>query len=191
MSACLFLEIFIVISLCGGSLLAHAEDEGDSHPSRFEVTLSGGTALQTGYLTSQRSESTYDVGFHFHAPRGLLSVEWQGFSANHNTGEFDLQNNSSVSVTTISLISHFQVAQVQNWLFYVGLGVTDIFLEQSNPTYQSSYGSVIFAGMIEYYLSEKWSLHYKTQWYNMEQTINNQKTSFEVWNHFLGVGYSF
>ena len=183
----------LLTSLSGG--LAHA-DESDSNDitppfRRYEVTLSGGTALQTGYLTSKRSEGTYDVGLNFRTPRGLLSVEWQGFNANHNTGEFDLANNTSVSVATISLISHFQVFETEKWRFYLGLGVSDIFLSQTNPTYQLSYGTVIFSGMIEYQFCERWAAFYKTQWYNMEQTLAGETTTFEVWSHLVGVGFNF
>lgn len=159
--------------------------------SRIEITASGGVALQTGYLTSQSSEGTYIIGVNFLLPGGLMAFEWQGFNANHDTGEFALNNNQSVSVATVSFIPHIKLWNHGAWNIYLGIGFTNVGLYQTGPEYTTNYGTFTYSGLVRYEINPKWSVQYKTQWYNVVQTINDQKTSFEVWNHVLGVGYSF
>lgn len=163
----------------------------EAPPLRLEVTVSGGVALQTGYLTSKDSVGSYILGLNFVMPGGLFSFEWQGFEADHDTGEFALNNNKSVSVSTMSFIPHVQVYSRNAWNVYLGIGFTNVGLYQTNPDYTINYGSFIFGGLLRYEITPKWAVHYKTQWYNVVQTFNDQKTSFEVWNHMIGFGYSF
>ncbi|HEY8272274.1 MAG TPA: hypothetical protein VIG33_15390 [Pseudobdellovibrionaceae bacterium] len=158
---------------------------------RIELTLAGGLALQTGYLTTKASLGTYIFGVNFVMPGGLMSFDWQGFHADHDTGEFPLNNNKSVTVSTFSFIPHVRVFNHEAWNAYVGLGFTQVSLYQTSPEYMVDYGSFVFSGLLRYELNNKWSVLYKTQWYNVNKTENDQKTSFEVWNHAIGAGYSF
>jgi hypothetical protein len=159
--------------------------------ARSEFTFSAGMALQTGYLTTQDSVGTYIFGANFVTPGGLLSVEFQGFNADHDTGEFPLENNKSVIVSTFAFIPNVRVYTKEALNIYLGLGLIQVGLFQTAPENRVSYGSFVFSGLLRYELSDKWSLLYKTQWYNVNKTENDQKTSFEVWNHALGAGYSF
>lgn len=163
----------------------------EAPPLRLEVTASAGVALQTGYLTSKDSAGSYILGLNFVMPGGLFSFEWQGFDVDHDTGEFALNNNKSVSVSTMSFIPHVLVYSRNPWNLYLGIGFTNVGLYQTSPDYTINYGSFIMAGLLRYEITPKWAVHYKTQWYNVVQTFNDQKTSFEVWNHMVGVGYSF
>jgi len=158
---------------------------------RIEVTAAGGVAMQTGYLTTKDSVGSYVLGVNFVMPGGLMSFEWQGFQADHDTGEFALQNNKSVSVATMSFIPHVRFFNRDAWNLYLGVGFTNVGLYQNGPDYNTNFGTYIFAGLLRYEFNPKWSVQYKTQWYNVIQTINEQTTTFEVWNHFVGVGYSF
>ncbi|MGZ3743910.1 MAG: hypothetical protein ACXWRA_08660 [Pseudobdellovibrionaceae bacterium] len=158
---------------------------------RIEITFAGGTALQTGYLTTQKSVGTYILGVNFVMPTGLMSFDWQGFDVNHDTGEFPLNNNKSAMVETFSFIPYIRVLNKQEWNAYLGLGLTEVSLYQKSPDFMVSYASFVFSGLVRYEVSTKWSAFYKTQWYNVNKTENDLKTSFEVWNHVIGVGYSF
>lgn len=189
------LSIFATLSLGGlNSAFASTPEyiELHEHPAaRAEFTFAGGIALQTGYLTTQKSVGSYIFGANFVTPGGLLSVEFQGFNADHNTGEFPLSNNKSVVVSTFSFIPNIRVYTKEALSIYLGLGLIQVGLFQSAPESTVSYGSFVFSGLLRYELNDKWSLHYKTQWYNVSKTESDQKTSFEVWNHAFGAGYSF
>lgn len=157
---------------------------------RLEITFSAGLALQSGYLTRQDSVGTSIFGVNFLTPGGLTTFDWQSFRADHDTAELSLVNNKSVGLSTFSFIPHLCVFNKNAWNIYLGLGLVHVGLYQTTPDYNLVYGSFIFSGLLRYELSPKWSLHYKTQWYNVAQTLNDQKTSFEVWNQTLGFGYS-
>lgn len=159
-------------------------------PLRIEFSAAVGAALQTGYLTTTDSVGTYILGAGLVMPGGLFSFEWQGFKADHDTSEFPLNNGKSVQVSTMSFIPHVMVYNRDLWNVYLGIGFANVGLYQEGPDYNTNYGSFILSGLLRYELSRKWSLQYKTQWYNVQQTVSDQKTSFEVWNHALGVGYS-
>ena len=162
----------------------------EAPPVRLEITAAGGVALQTGYLTSKDSVGSYILGVNFVMPGGLFSFEWQGFDADHDTGEFALNNNKSVGVSTMSFIPHVQVFARDPWDVYLGIGFANIGLYQESPDYNTNYASFILSGLLKYQVNPKWSVQYKTQWFNVHQTVNDEKTSFEVWNHMLGVGYN-
>ena len=158
---------------------------------RIEATMAAGTSLQTGYLTSKGSVGSYILGVNFLMPGGVMSFEWQDFDADHDTGEFALKNNAMVSVSTMSFIPHAKIFARNAWNFYLGIGFANVGLQQKDPDYNIHYGTFVLAGLVRYELNPQWSVQYKTQWYNVAQTVNDQETSFEVWNHTLGVGYSF
>ena len=168
----------------------YIEIEGPQRP-RLEFTMSAGLALQTGYLTTQDSVGSYILGVNFPLPGGLMAFDWQGFRADHNTGEFALTNNKEVRVSTFSFVPYIRVFEKEAWNLYLGLGFMEVSLSQDNPENFVNYGSFVFSGMLRYQINPKWSAHYKTQWFSINQTVNDQKTSFEVWNHVVGVGYSF
>ncbi len=161
---------------------------------RAEFGFAAGVALQTGYLTTQDSVGTYILGLNFITPGGLMSFDWQKFNVDHDTGEFQL-NNKSVNVTSFSFIPYFRVLNKdfnEHALnIYLGVGLIEVTLFQADPEYMVNYGSFIFSGLLRYELSNKWSLQYKTQWFNVNQTINDQKTHFESWSHSFGAGYTF
>jgi hypothetical protein len=186
----------LAVLLCGFSVRAGATtpeyiEIKEVPPARFELTVAGGVALQTGYLTSKRSIGSYVVGVNMLTPGGLFSFEWQGFTADHDTGEFALNDNKSVTVSTVSFIPHVKFYNHEAWSLYLGVGFTNVGLYQTGPEYTTNFGSFTFSGLVRYEITPKWSMQYKTQWYNVVQTSNDQKTSFEVWNHALGVGYNF
>lgn len=188
------LLVFVTSLWLGSSALATTPEyiEIKEVPlARVEITAAGGVALQTGYLTTEPSVGSYILGVNFVMPGGLFSFEWQGFNAKHDTGEFALNNNDSVTVTTVSFIPHVRIYNREAWNVYLGIGFTNVGLYQYGPDYNTNYGSFLFAGLLRYELNPRWSVQYKTQWYNVVQTVNDQKTSFEVWNHTAGVGYSF
>lgn len=158
---------------------------------RVEATAAAGVALQTGYLTSKDSVGSYTLGVNFLMPGGVMSFEWQGFNVDHDTGEFALNNNHRVSVSTMSFIPHAKFFSRDAWNLYLGIGFANVGLYQTSPDYNTNYGTFILAGLVRYEFNPKWSALYKTQWYNVAQTVNDKETSFEVWNHTVGVGYSF
>ncbi|MBC7371771.1 MAG: hypothetical protein H7326_09405 [Bdellovibrionaceae bacterium] len=159
--------------------------------SRQELVLSGGTALQSGYLTRRDSVGTYGVDVNLGLSQGLLSFSWQGFQTEHDTNEFSLANNKSVSAMAFSFLPYLKVCGGDKWNAYAGIGFTQVGLYQESPEYSFNYGTFVVSGLFRYGLSSKWSLHYKTNWYNVEQTVNDMKTSFEVWSHVVGVGFSY
>jgi len=157
--------------------------------SRVEITAAGGVALQTGYLTSQDSVGSYVLGVNFLMPGGIFTFEWQGFDADHDTAEFALNNGKSVSVSTMAFIPYVQVLSKDVWKAFLGIGFVNVGLYQTSPDYNSNFASFIFSGQVRYELNPKWSFFYKTQWFDVSQTVSDQTTGFEVWNHLLGVGY--
>lgn len=159
-------------------------------PLKVELSIAGGVALQTGYLTSKDSVGSYILGASLVMPGGLFSFEWQSFQADHDTSEFALNNGKSVTVSTMSFIPHVMVYSREPLNAYLGIGFANVGLYQQSPDYSTNYGSFILSGLLRYELNPRWSVQYKTQWYNVHQTVNDQETSFEVWNHALGVGYS-
>ncbi len=158
---------------------------------RTEITFGGGAALQTGYLTTANSAGAYSVGLNFGLPGGIFAFDWQGFRADHDTGEFALANNQVVSAQSFSFVPYLKVYNKDSFYLLLGIGFSQVSLMQFDPDYYTTYGTFAASAMARYNLNEKWSLQYKTFWYAVNQTVNNQKTSFEVWNHFVCAGYSF
>jgi hypothetical protein len=182
------LPIFLWLNIASATTPEYIELQ--DYP-RIEVTLSGGTALQSGYLTQDDSAGAYSIGVNFGLPRGFFAFEWQGFRAEHNTGEFALQNNKAVTAASFSFVPYFRVCEHGGLSFLLGLGFEQVELTQTDPAYDINYGTFTAGAILRYQLTPKWSLHYKTSWYGVEQTVADQKTRFEVWNHLAGVGYGF
>jgi hypothetical protein len=157
---------------------------------RLEFFLNLGAAKQTGYLTTDKSETATQFGFHFLAPRGLFAFEFGSFQANHDTGEFQLGNNQSVRVSTFSWMSYIDVLSKGRFGASLGIGPAIVTLAQSSPDYRIDFGAFVFGGLLRYQLNDNWSLQFKSQWYGIEQVANAQTTGFEVWQNTLGVGYS-
>jgi hypothetical protein len=156
---------------------------------RLEVTASAGLALQTGYLTQENSIGSYSFGLNLGMPRGFVAFDWQGFRASHDTGEFPL-GSKPVRVNAFSFVPQIRVYSKDAYSALVGIGLAQISLNQEDPTYSTDYGTFLLAGQLRYQWNSKWALQYKTSWFAVNQTLNDQKTSFEVWTHVLGVGYS-
>lgn len=188
--------VFCAVSVLMGSFSGASEPEYiqvtqlTSGP-RVEITLSGGVAQQTGYLTSENSVGTYVLGVNMESGSGLMSFEWNGFRAHHDTGEFALANDKEVRVSTFSFLPQIKVLDRGPWNIFLGFGLAHVTLSQRDPDYYTVYGSFILSGTLRYRLSERWSVHYKTQWYDVQQIVNDQDTSFEVWNHVAGLGWGF
>ena len=157
----------------------------------LELVVSGGIAMQSGYLTQKDSVGAYGIDLNMGLGKGLLAFSWQGFSADHDTSEFALANGKSVSVTTFAFVPYVNLAQGERWSLLGGIGFTQVSLYQENPEYSVSYGTFTLSGVFRYALSPRWSVQYKNNWYDVEQTIAGQKTTFQVWNHLIGAGYSF
>ena len=155
----------------------------------FEMAVAGGTALQSGYLTRKDSAFTYGVDLNVLAPKGMFSFSWQGFTVDHDTSEFPLANNKAVTVRAYSFLPYVKVYENKTFSAYAGLGFTQVNLYQDSPEYDVTYGTMMVSGLLRYELNHKWSLHYKTNWYDVNQTANGVKTSLEVWSHLAGVGY--
>lgn len=155
---------------------------------KLELNFSAGVGQQAGYLTTESSVGTYILGVNMEAGMGLMTFEWNGFSANHDTGEFPLNNNKRVQVAAFSFIPQLKVLDRNAWNIFLGFGLTQVGLYQYDPDYTTTYGTFILSGLVRYRISERWSVHYKSQWYGVRQTIAGQSTNFEVWNNVLGVG---
>lgn len=158
---------------------------------RLELTVAGGVALQTGYLTTEDSAGAYSLGFNFGLPGGIFSFDWSGVRVNHDTNEFALANNKRASVESFSFIPFVKVYNRDAFYLLLGIGFSQISLMQFDPDYATTYGTFTVSALARYHLNEKWSLQYKTSWYSVNQIVNDQKTSFEVWSHLAGVAYNF
>jgi hypothetical protein len=158
---------------------------------RLEVTASAGLALQSGYLTRQDSVGSYGVGLNIGLPGGIFAFDWQGFRADHDTGEFALNNNKPVTVSVFTFTPYFRAYNKDAFSVLLGVGFAQVGLYQTDPEYTISYGTFVYSALLRYQLSSKWALQYKTSWLSVSQTANDQKTGFEIWNHALGAGYSF
>lgn len=184
--------ISLVIFLGLSSALASEPDYIQLMPwPRLEIAFSGGVAQQTGYLTADRSVGTYILGVNMAAGAGMMTFEWNGFTASHDTGEFALANNKDVRVSTFSFIPQVKVFDKEAWNIFVGFGLAQVGLYQYDPDYYTVYGTFILSGTLRYRLSDHWTLHYKTQWYGVRQSVNDQETGFEVWNNLAGFGWNF
>ncbi|WP_413287537.1 hypothetical protein [Bdellovibrio sp. HCB337] len=185
----IFLLSFL-ISFLGVSLaFANPPEYTELSPwPRFDINFSAGAARQTGYLTTESSVGTYILGVNMEAGAGMMSFEWNGFSVDHDTGEFPLNNNKRVQVATFSFIPQFKVLDRDAWNVFLGFGLSQVGLYQYDPNYTTIYGSYIFSGVVRYRISNRWSAHFKSQWYGVRQTLAGQSTSFEVWNNVLGFG---
>lgn len=157
----------------------------------LEINLSGGMAQQTGYLTTEDTVGTYILGVNFEAGGGMMSFEWSGFTVKHDSGEFVLNNNHDVQVAAFSFIPQIRVLDREAWNLFLGFGLTQVGLYQSDPSYTTVFGTFILSGLLRYRIAEKWTAHFKSQWYGVRQTVSGQSTGFEVWNNVLGIGYNF
>jgi len=158
---------------------------------RLEINFAVGSAQQTGYLTTNNAVGAYILGVNLETESGLMTFEWSGFKATHDTAEFALANNKDVRVSTFSFIPQFKVLDRGALNLFLGLGLTQVGIYQTDPDYSTIYGSYILSGVIRYRLNDRWSTHFKTQWYGVRQTANNVETGFEVWNNMVGVGWNF
>ena len=158
---------------------------------RLEIALAGGMAQQTGYLTADSSVGTYILGVNMEAGSGMMTFEWNGFTASHDTGEFAFVNNKDVRVSTFSFIPQVRVFDKEAWDVFLGFGLAQVGIYQNDPDYNTIYGTFILSGTLRYRLCDRWSMHYKTQWYGVRQIVNDQETGFEVWNNVAGLGWYF
>lgn len=159
--------------------------------SRLTLQLSVGQARPSGYLTTASSAGAYALGVDLQTGSGLMSFEWTGFTVNHDRGEFPLERDRRVRVSTYSFIPQVRVLDGAQWNLFLGLGLSHVNLAQWDPDYVVTYGTFVFSGLLRYQMTSRWSAHLKTQWYNVQQSSNNQDTHFEVWNNFLGLGWTF
>lgn len=157
---------------------------------RLELAMGLGTAVQTGYLTSKNSVMGHIVGVNLLSPRGMMSFEWNGFTADHDTGEFALNNNKKVQVSTFSFLPYFEVYERSALKAYLGFGLAQVSVSQYDPDYNTNYGTFTAAGQLRYQFAPRWSAHLKTQWYGVQQIVNDQTTSFEVWATVVGVAWA-
>lgn len=160
-------------------------------PMKLEFDLSFGLALQSGYLSTQDSVSSYSFAVNMIVPSGIFAFEWQGFGVTHDTGEFGFADQKKTRVSSFAFIPQARLFKSLPVELYLGLGLMNVGISQSSPDYLVYYGSHVFSGQVRYSLNPKWSVHYKTQWYEVSQTVNDRETAFQVWSHLVGVGYSF
>lgn len=157
---------------------------------RLELALGFGSAQQTGYLTTQSSVGTYTMAANLLSPGGMMSFEWSGFSADHDTGEFALNNNKKVNVSTFSLLPYIKVFEHSSWRAYLGFGLAQVNVRQTDPDYSTTFGTFMLSGQVSYQFAPRWSAQLKSQWYQVEQQVNGQNTSFEVWTNVVGVAWT-
>jgi hypothetical protein len=186
----IFAALLVLLSLNRASASEAEYIEIQPWP-RLEIDFAVGGARQTGYLTTAKSEGAYVIGVNLETTSGLMTFEWSGFKATHDTGEFILANNKEVRVSTFSFIPQFKVLDRGALNLFLGLGISQVGIYQTDPDYNTIYGSYILSGMLRYRLNDRWSIHFKSQWYGVRQTANNIDTGFEVWNNVIGVGWSF
>jgi hypothetical protein len=184
-----FLALLTLLSLSTAALASEPEYIEILPWPRLEIDFALGSAQQTGYLTTDKSVGAYVLGVNLETETGLMTFEWNGFKANHNTPEFNLATGREVRVSSFSFIPQFKVLDKGAWNIFLGLGITQVGLYQADPDYYTLYGSYILSGLLRYRLNDRWSIHYKSQWYGVRQAANNVETGFEVWNNLIGVGY--
>lgn len=159
-------------------------------PLKLEVAFAVGSALQSGYLTTQNSASTYNLGVNMLTDGGMMSFEWQNFAVDHDTNEFGMTHQKKTLVSNFAFIPQVRVGKSLPFELYLGVGFLQVGLSQRTPDYLVNYGSFVLAAQARHEINSKWAVHYKTQWFNVSQTVNDQETQFESWSHFVGFGYT-
>lgn len=184
-----FLVAMVTFGTSLQALASEPEYIGNAGWPHSEFALGLGSAQQTGYLTTADALGVFNFAYHIFTPRGIFGIEITGFKGTHDTGEFLLAQNKAFSVSTFAFMSYIEVYSREALSTYLGIGLAEVSVAQNEPDYRTNFASFILAGLVRYQFAEKWSVQWKTQWYNVVQTANSQSTSFEVWNNTLGVGY--
>jgi hypothetical protein len=184
-------HIVCLVGMAVGSSAKASDTEyiGDANVPRLEFALGLGSARQAGYLTTADALGSYNFAVHLYAPRGIFAFEFGSFKGTHDTGEFNMANNSDFNVETFAWMSYINVYSGESLKGYLGLGLGEISVVQNSPDYRTNYGTIVWGGILRYQLADKWSLQWKSQWFGVEQRAAGISTSFEAWNNTLGIGY--